>query len=40
MDIEQAIQQINAEFIELFEQRDAAAIAAAYIEDGAILAPN
>ncbi len=40
MDIQQAIQQINAEFIELFEQRDATAIAAAYIEDGAILAPN
>lgn len=40
MDIQQAIQQINAEFSELYERRDAAAIAAAYAEDGAILAPN
>jgi uncharacterized protein (TIGR02246 family) len=40
MDIQQAIQQINAEFSELYERRDAPAIAAAYAEDGAILAPN
>ena len=40
MDIQNAIQQINAEFMEIYEQRDAAGIAAAYVENGAILAPN
>lgn len=40
MDLENAIQQINAEFMELYEQRDATGIAAAYVENGAILAPN
>ena len=40
MDIQQAIQQIHTEFGELYEQRDATAIAAAYLEDGAILVPN
>jgi uncharacterized protein (TIGR02246 family) len=40
MDIQQAIQQINTEFSELYDRRDATAISAAYLEDGAILAPN
>ena len=40
MDIQQAIKQINAEFDESYKQGDAAAIAASYVEDGAILAPN
>ena len=39
MDIQQAI-ELNAEFSELYEQRNATGIAAAYTEDGAILAPN
>jgi ketosteroid isomerase-like protein len=40
MDIRNAIQKINAEFAELYELRDATGIAAAYVENGAILAPN
>jgi len=38
--IQQAIADINAEFIDLFEQRDAAGLVSAYTDDGAILAPN
>jgi ketosteroid isomerase-like protein len=35
MDIQQAIQQINTEFSELYDRLDATAISAAYLEDGA-----
>ena len=40
MEFRQAIQQMNDEFNELYKQGDATAVASAYIEDGAILAPN
>ena len=40
MDIQQEIRKINTEFNELYEKGDVAAVAATYVEDGAILAPN
>jgi uncharacterized protein (TIGR02246 family) len=40
MDIREAILQLNAEFNDLWKSGDPAAIAQAYLSDGAVLAPN
>ena len=40
MEARQAIEAINAEFLDAYNRGDAAAIAAGYVEDSAVLAPN
>lgn len=40
MEAQEAVQKINAEFKEAYDRGDAAAVAAAYAEDGAVLAPD
>jgi ketosteroid isomerase-like protein len=40
MEARQAIEKINAEFSEAYNRGDAAAVSAAYVEDGAVLAPD
>ncbi len=40
MEIQQAIEKLNAEFVDAYNQGDIAALATSYTEDGAVLAPN
>ncbi len=40
METRQAIEKMTAEFVDAYNRGDAAAIAAGYIEDCAVLAPN
>ena len=40
MEARQAIEKINVEFSEAYNRGDAAAVSAAYVEDGAVLAPD
>lgn len=40
MEARQAIEESNANFVQAYNQGDAAACAANYLEDGAMLAPN
>ncbi len=40
MEARQAIEESNATFVQAFNRGDAAACAANYIEDGALMAPN
>lgn len=40
MEAKEAVHRINAEFKEAYDRGDAAAVAAAYAEDGAVLAPD
>ena len=40
MEIRQAIEKMNAEFVDAYNRGDIAAIATGYTEDSAVLAPN
>ncbi len=40
METRQAIEKLNAEFVDAYNQGDIAALATNYTEDGAVLAPN